>query len=481
MRPDYSAIEDIESQLKSLHGIVCASSVTFKMLLFLVTMIALRINSASTDFLDDCPIDLEQRIDDDRVVDILETFYKDLQFVQASTQSRQVRDYSRLSQGLEECIDSHRQMPWTEGMQDFFILIVELLGENRLRHAALVMHHNIMRANEFMGWPSTYFEYFQAELSRLVGNNSDASLHILNAYLERQYYRGIAVDDISRQDGLIALQKVSHFNRNVDEMYGLRQSPDYQLLPLLHLMLKDELKPLAAIRSAVWGRLFETAPPIAAAEATTSVSDRRNETSTRMAPAMDDFSGQSLAKASVEGILCEFARKLSILGVSSQEGTSSMDVYNGLIDQLRQLDPLFAEELSWKVMSHIQEHSERAFENANALRWIMMNSPLYDATRDTFMSYFTIELGRQSRKNCTTSTLVNSLTDLDSMKNIRRTGGGISLAKLIELEAKVAFLWLRCFHERVKWAYQLDGTEDGQQLDAKRAQFGTGQAIIPRP
>lgn len=448
-------------------------------LIFLAIAVLLDSTTAYGEFLDGCPFDRDQRLDNERILGVLETFYKDLLFVRASTESREARDYSRLSRDVEMNFLLETQTTSYNDTDQLFSIVIQLLQENRFRDAGILMYQTRHRDSFAGGWKLTYFKYLQAEGDRLFGLNKDASINILLAFLERQESRGVRVDDLERLDGLIALQKISQFNQEVDEVFGLRQSPDYHLLSLVHLMMKQDPGPLSEIRPTVSSRLFETAPSIGSPESSTSSNSGRSIEARRIDPSLNDFQGRSLSKTSVEGILCEFALKLVVLGISTRESVSLTDDYTGVIDQLRQVDPSFAEELNTKVVALIETRFERAIINANALWRVRLNSASYDAIKEMFMSYFKIELSRRSSDNCNIWTLLNLVEDMDMMKSIRQTHAGLSIGKVIELEGKVVFMWMKCFHKRVTLAYELDGTEDKHQLETKRAQFGTVERVIP--
>lgn len=70
--------------------------------------------------------------------------------------------------------------------------------------------------------------------------------------------------------------------------------------------------------------------------------------------------------------------------------------------------------------------------------------------------------------------------EIQKINAVRQGSEGISPDKVIELGARVVFLSLICFHQRVRSFYELKGDEDEQQLRDKRRDFGTCKRIIPR-
>lgn len=66
----------------------------------LIILFAVHLTSAK-DFLDNCPLDPTQKVDDDLVVDVLQTFYKDL------TDLRAIKELWRMTKADEKCTDEH--------------------------------------------------------------------------------------------------------------------------------------------------------------------------------------------------------------------------------------------------------------------------------------------------------------------------------------------------------------------------------------
>lgn len=426
-------------------------------------------------FFDNCPVDKGHP-----VFDILQTFYHDLQFVRASTSRRQSRDYSGFARDMISGVSPDSHLWSVRELYRSFADVVDLLRQDRIKDAEAALNSETIYASVRRGRDSTYLKYLQTEVDRLLGNNEEASSSILYAYLERGAYEGVSINDLERLDGLVSLQRVSQFNRDIDKSYGLDESPDYRSLSLLHLMVGRKIAPLSEIRRAVWNRLYETTPsvrPLAAAGSSTAESP---EGIRRVEPQLDDLSGQSVAHSSAESILCEFAQKLQILGVRSSEETSAN--YSDVMNQLRRMDPFFAEELSGQVVANIETDLERARSDARDI-WanIWSRSAQNDeGYKEIFACYFSVELSRQSEGICNLYALNDLLEDFASLKYSRKTYEGVSLSRMFELESKVVLLWLKCFHERLKLAYGLTSDENNQQLAAKRSEFGTCDRVIPQ-
>lgn len=442
-----------------------------QLILAISVVLSFRPTSLASGFLDNCTIDRDMQIDNVSVIDALEAFYKDLVFLRASTETKQDRRYVNLFSEMNKVAsDNNDDEAETASAHQLFLGVMLLLDEDKPREAKTLLYENRLEERYSSGWPMTYFKFLQAEVDRVLGNNKEAASAILVAFLERQNTAGVSLNELEKLDGLIALQKVSRFNQDVDKLYGLSKSPDYKLLVLVHLMSKDELVPLIHLRSEVYERLFKTSPSIAE-----SLIDVGNSSSAgdmyRLHPTLDDFTGQSVPEASVEGILCEFAQKLSILMAGSQDETPSG--YQFVIDQLRLLDPLFADKLDSAVVANIEADIGLAFNNAYRIWKNLLSCGKFDQTQELFISYFRTELERRTLVNCGVGALDNLQDDIEITKEIRETHPGVSLDKILQLQAKIVFLWLNCFHRRVQAIYRLAGDEDEQRLKVKQALFGT--------
>lgn len=423
-------------------------------------------------FLDDCPVDGNVQIDELPVRSILETFYRDLKFVRSSTGSRQLHNFAGLEAEIEDImnediVNDHSEDPTLEHTLDeakrLFTEVIRLLDERNFTEAKALLKRS--KSDLYSsGWKMTYFEYLQAESYKLAGNNEEASESVLLTYIERHISRGISMNELERLDGLLALQKVSQFNRHVDRLYGLRESPNYQLLLLAHSLFKDEIEPLSKIRSAIFDRSVWTASPKHPSGSDSSTTPIRDVQ--RVDPDLDEFDGQSVADTSAESILCEFARKLSTLAPTLDNGD--------VLGQLKELDASFAEELDDKVVKLIDTDIESA-KGVVCGMWVDMiyQTPSEgDAIRASFVGYFYMEVYRRSMGRCNLWSLNFLQEDMDTIKWLRQHYKGVSLGKLAELEAKFVAQWLICFHERVRLAYELDGNEDEQQLDTRRSRWG---------
>lgn len=452
------------------------------MLLYLMITVALQLTTIQGGLLDDCGIDSEQRVDNDLVIDVLEDFYKDLIFVQASTETRQDRNYSGLTQEIHNNYGLE-SLPWiSDNVYQFFYWIIHLLRQNRIEDAKSEL--STLRSYDYVdgGKEMSYLCYLEAEANRLLGENPAASSSVLSAYLERREAPGVTLNELERLDGLISLQKVSEFSLNVDRYYGVGRSPDYHLLSILNSTLGSEMAPLNEIRFTALDRLYDTSPRIETA-ADASTSEGREAAvfadMQRVNPELDDFSGRSVSHASTKEILCEFAHKLHILGVSSRKDTSAD--HRAVIEQLRRIDPNFAERLNARVVAFLPTNLELAKENLRGIWTNDLRLARYNRIQQLFTRYFTAELHRlKMGDGCSLDDLNDLHDNFVTTKHVRKMYLGVSIARLIDLEARVALLWLKCFHERVKLAYDLAGNENEQQLEAKRVQLGTGRnRIIP--
>lgn len=464
--------------------------------LLLITVALLQSAPQANGFLDDCPFDRDQKIDNTSVIGVLKNFYNDLVFVEAITESRQDRNYSNLLAELALIVSPgarHRQI---EQMAQMLIM-------GHFEEAARRSNTIFWDQRDLLSVRS-YLHYFKAEALRLRGFPADASSQVLDAIQVRQRSTGVSLNDLEKLDGLITLHRVSQFNKEVDYSYCLRPSPNFELLMKIHSILKDELSPLNTIRSAVLSRL--PAIPVSCADnSLTAHSSERESTSAdgtrtmnqlpREDPDQDDFRGQSLPKKSAEGILCEFALKLSILGSSSPDGTEDKPLeYSNLVIQLTNLDAAFAKVFYENVVRLVENNQEATAMRNVVSFWSMLHSSgprnqsdpftyphlsQYEHGKmlETYAKYFRAEIYRRLRDHCKYLKQIEML--LDRIKNDRRERKGVSLDKILELEGKIVVMSLNCFHERIRSAYRLLGDEDEQQLDAKRDEFGSGDMYFP--
>lgn len=438
------------------------------MLLYIIIALTCQV-TISHGFLDDCPIDREQRIGDVPVVCVLEKFRKDLLYVQAMTELRRSRDYKDLVDEMSEmATDPDRETISAARAYGLFSEVMRALEENRIRDADSLIFEN--GSESFIDdWILTYFYFFEAEAKRLLGEFEEAAKSVLTSFLERRNSRGISLNQLERLDGLLTLQKVHQFNKDVDRLYGLRDSPNYQLLRFVHLTTKDLLTELHEARRVIFDRLFHTQPRI-----DTSLSGAFIDTfhlMKRLDLSLDDFRGQSVPITSAESILCEFAQKMNIL-VDSQNMTASD--YSAVINQLRRLDPHLAQEFEDRVIDNIATNITLAREIVGSM-WDDYYSADYDQgdIKAIFVAYFQIELKHlQSAEGCNIWAL-DSLNFVNFiLRDLRNDNDGLSLDKLAELEAKITLHHINCFHERVKLVYELDGGESEQELMVKRTQLG---------
>lgn len=461
-------VKEINLAAESIANLVCKSCKP-KMLILSIISITLFLEG-SDGFLDDCPLDMHLHIDEELLIEVLRTFFGDLKFVKAITSTRQSRDYSRLIAEMRNVISSRRLQQAIERAE------YELLNRNWNRFSrALFLRADDWNCRHAMQGRS-YFYYLEAEAHRLMGDNQWAMNYIQHAMGVRQQCTGVSINELFKLHGLVVLQIVSHFNKNVDRLYGLKGSPNMPLLSSLRSVLDDETGPLDDMRSITLDRLFRTSPTIALEESSSHMSSDDLE---RIDPDQDDMSGQSVSEAAVDGILCEFTQKMSILGVSSKQFMATGNHYDEVIDQARVLDAVFAEELDARVVKIIESDAEQALKNANAMCRFLHESSGYFNFKESFIRYFRVELSRRSNQSCHSSVLTSMQRDLSAIKYIRQRRRGVSLGKMMELESRLVLRMIGCFHRRIKWAYELEGDENEQQLEAKHREFGACERKLP--
>lgn len=419
------------------------------MFVLLSAIVALHLTAAH-GFLDDCPtIDMTHRLGGELVVDVLKTFYDDLVFVGTATETCQRRDYRQV---IAEMTGSTEPDPFLKN-------IARLLSEDRFEDAVIMLSGN---PNQwYAGDPRkrTFLSYFQAETNRLLNLDGKAFEYVQRAVADRKLSEGVSVNVLERLNSLIALKGVSRFNRDVDRVHGLIESPNYEQLPLLHSYFKNHLNPFAVIRSTI-------------ADKFSGIISAQPGDVKRADPDLDEFDGQSVAKTSVDGMLCEFARKLNILGVSHRNARPLSQDHNYVLGQIEELDYAFGFDLR-TIVNIFGSNATRA---RDALYHIWRSAPLKES-KEVFVRYFDIEFDRQSKGSC--YLLYKMQQGIKTIRNLREDCEGLGLGSLLDLEAKVLFRWMNCVHQRLRLFYRLEGNEDEQQLEAKRAQFGGGDRKLP--
>lgn len=447
-----------------------------------IVLVGLQLAQRANGFLEDCPIDRDLRVDNDQVIAVLENFYNDLKYVRAVTESRHERDYSSQLGELPAIVSSGAQQRQIEQM-------VQMLSSGNFEEA--------YRRSNTIFWDirdslpvRSYLHYFKAEAQRLMGYASTASAQVLDAINVRQRSTGVSVNELERLDGLVTLQRVSQFNQEVDSSYGLRTSPNMRLLSLIHSVLRDDMSPLLRVRAVTLSRFLESSTM--PAHAWPAMSDGLH----RVDPERDNFRGQTVPERSAEAVLCEFAQKLSTLGAASYGGAPPD--YSHLVEQVAHLDAAFAHRFVDQVVRPVENNEGRlAMRNVVGF-WTMLNaagpaaapsrrtpagsaphSSRYEHGKalETYAKYFRVEIYRRQADRCMYLKVIEML--LDRIKDARQARTGVSLDKILELEAKVVFMSLDCFRRRVRSAYQLDGGESEQQLRTRWADMGPSDRIFP--
>lgn len=442
-------------------------------------------------FLDDCPIDRGQQIGNDSIIHVLETFYKDLIFVRACTRSQQPRKYVRLFKDMNKSYHSDEHMRF--GGEDFrserynaYSLTtnaLKLLNENQVRGAMRLIDRDFGKPHfAFRNWVGTYLNFIKAEVRRLSGDYEMATDALLESLADRQEYTGVSVNHLERLDGLLALQKVSQYNRNFDTYLHISENASYQARLLIHSISKDELQPLSELRAEMVSRLPWVPWLPLRSDSDSSGADSDDEYVETGPVSNPEFSGQSVSMLSVERIFCEFGQRLNMIGGREIRNNVVASDYSDVIDQLKQLDANLAQLLDEQIVKYIDTDIRRARKGA----WSKTNKDLFSSFRgdenykSMFLSYFHIELNYlQSEDACSNIFKLWGLPHIfSSLIEERVSFNGLSMGKLLELEARIVLHHLRCFHERVRLAYELDGSEDDQQLQSKWSELGASTGRI---
>lgn len=424
------------------------------MLLLLAILVAgLHLAAPARAALEDCPVDESRAVDDKALVKVLRRFYDNLNFTRACTRSRQAREYKDISDEIKIVF------PPSERAQVRDLL--DTLKRDRYLEAHTKLGSVFWNARD-MPAARSYVNYFKAEAHRLLG--IDASSYVWTAWNIRRSRPGLSVNELARLDGLVTLQRVSRYNQQVDMLFGLADSPDY-----------DRLRSQSANETFAMGLLSGSKP-------------RRAD------PDRDDLTGQSVARGAVEAILSEFAQKLVILGADKPLAVH----HSRLLAQMRALDPRFASTFRRNVMSKM---AHQQFEDALVAVvdfWSQFEQQTSEAqqgqvargdrteyhvvqrarTMETFAKHFRAEIMyMQSLRSC--DYLQQAELLVETVKQCRSTRPGVSLKEILVLEGKLVFLAIRCFNRRVKVAYQLRGDEDRRRLALKRIRHGSCRAIVP--
>lgn len=414
-------------------------------MLVLAFVVALQLTTAD-GFLEECPFDKTRVLGDQPVVDVLARFYHDLVFVGAATETRQALDYAR----------ELAEMAGPAGPDLYLINIARLLSEGRFEDAEIMLSGKPGQWYTSDDRRRTYLSYFQAETSRLLDRDAEAFDFNQRALGERQTSTGVSVDAMERLNSLLALKAVIRFNQDVDKVYGLARGPDFDRLAELHSAFRDNRAPFRDIRSALAHTL----------------GDAKSGRLVRQDPAQDDTSGRSVARTSAEAALCEFARKLDILGVSSREPRPLAGEYKLVREQFQKLDFDLAWELRGPIASLVADNVTAANEALYKL-WTPPMAP----SRWVFIRYYAVEADRRSAIGCyLISKMQQGIRDI---KRAREDNEGMGLDALYGLEARALFKSMDCVHRRLGLFYGLAGDEDGQQLAARRARFGAGDRKLP--
>lgn len=445
------------------------------MFLFYLVIAALQLQISYSLF-EDCPIDRQQRVGTDLVIEVAENFYRDLNFLQAVTEVQQLRDYSNVRNEIKILGRVHHLKHLENELLRRNHEVIELLQRNNPTDAIKkcdAVANELRKINpvdlkrEEITSAQSYLHYFKAEAYRLLLDHAKAMDQIAEATRYRQSSIGISLNELEKLNGLIVVERISNYNHEVDQMFGLSRGPNITLLATSYSRYSKSLEPLNAHRATSY---------------------RRNN------PSQDDLSGQSVARRSLLDILCEFMQKLAATGASSNRRQSSSADYNHVLSELQQLNASFAKELKDKVAKNIVlGQMDDAVQQTDRLSgkiwdfdcWTLLESSnssgksLYENKQlrelEAYTKYFQAEAYRRSDDF---DSLTRSEFVLDRVKQIRKAQIGVSMGKLVELEGKIVFKTLMCLGKRIKSIYRLDGNESARDLENKRARYGTCERTL---
>lgn len=273
----------------------------------------------------------------------------------------------------------------------------------------------------------------------LVGDALDAfygDLADVGAVNESSTAAGAVFTAQDRSNGLETLKAVLRFNYDADRLYGIAQSPDLERLAAAHLSSRDESAPL--METGALSTVVADGPGDV----------RRTGVKLRL------LNRAPVPRESVEDILCEFAQKLAALGVSSPAADDSQALpdYSDVLAEARRIDADFADELQASVVAHIGTDIVRAIKTAYTMS-AQLNQPVlgYDP-RESFTGYFDAELRRRFDGACQKLHLQQMQDNVTWIQSVRRRCAGLSVGKMLELQAKVAFKRMTCLHKSLESA-----------------------------
>lgn len=422
-------------------------------------------------YLDESPIFATQSLDGHRVIDVLNRFYKDLTLLKTiCSTSQQSGDYSGIMAENRAVVSEDQfkqQIDLVFGSLQSEAHIYDILDkcDEFLRMQKDSLRDQSVDQTKVMTAQS-YLHYAKAETYRLLGDHVKAMSQISDASVIRQRVRGISLNELERLHALIIVQRLSEFNHEVDNLFRLGGTCEGGI-SRWYLLYRNSMDPLGA-----------------------TVSERIN---------LDDFSGRCISGQRVASIFNEFTDKLGTLDISLPASTSERETasayYLSVIEEVSKVNKDFAIELNDQVVDSIKKDYEReALNAADKLvgklhdygSWTVLGSTSHTMeeksletskrrTLETYAKYFKAEIYRRST-NCNFLILAELM--LDRVKNIRQTYEGISVGKLIELEGKIAFKSLICFHKRMTSIYKLRGDESNQELETRRVEHGGCESTL---
>lgn len=411
----------------------------------------------ASGYLEDCPVDRGQRIGNDLVTAVLGHYHRDMIFVGAVGMLKQHRDYRRI-------ISETTLFGLSEETRSQLRSAAQLLAGDHCQEAIDMCDRwdrewNIVQENK----PAlSFLHYFRAEAYRLIDDVQQASEYITEATLCRGETKGISYNELERVNGLIVLQRVLRFNRDIDKMFGLIKGPNTNLL-----------------KSSYWLSQVSTDP----------TSRQEQSGYTRVRPSLDDITGHSVSEQAIKSILCEFAQKLAIVESSFSSGRRVGTDYRSISGEMVKVDPQFAAELDRAVQD--PQHSWMAAEKIINSNWdALMRTRLKDPSATNFESRKEQLNTWQTYSKYLKANVLISNDDWDSLsqadlllseiKAIRHDHKGVSLGRLATLEGHIVFKTIKSFHRKIQYIYHLNGRETQEELEGKKNILGAQERVIPR-
>lgn len=428
---------------------------------------------------DDYDDHINQRLGDAPIMDTIETFYTDLKFVKAATDDIVDRDPAVLRQEIESM---HELSPEGDAVRDGYPVLMNLLEfwEKRQYPNALRLVAEHEGQESFSDWIGTYFKYLSAEMRRTISRFDQSITAVLSAFVDRQTYMGISMNQLERLDGMLILAMVEAFRFRFDDIYGFTDSYGGGQLRDINSKVSHELKSMRELQKDI----KESFPELNY-ESDGGSDGESIDTATRARHGARQFyCKQCVHYGKAEFDLYDFFSRFIIAAPTDVPKHMKSSDYSRVMDQLRELDEDFAQEFEDKVLKHIDTDIKQARKVVKEMMREEIGKPEEGPkTRRIFLAYFHTEMNLlQAEDSCSNVHKLNEILEITGyLLHDRVEHEGLSVDIVFELLGKTLLHMMECFHERVKMVYELGGDESPQELEAKHSELGAAyDRTIPK-